>query len=248
VTKTFQRSSPFRAVLLALALSLVGGAASAQPADDLKVSIYPVFAWIPTGLDIDVEVPPFDGGSGGRGEIVDGRFDGAYLGGLSLAKGLWRIDADGMWAAVGGDRVDTPVLRVDVDAIYFHASGGVKVAPDFYVTGGVRRLALKYDIQFGDQPSFERKPGVWDPLVGVGYHRQGERFEIHGTFEGGGFGVGADVDLAGTIRFDWKPVTHFGLTAGYSVLYFKVEDEVLSRTFTVKQTMHGPIVGIGLYF
>jgi hypothetical protein len=248
VTQTYRRPRPLHSLFLALALALVANAASAQSSDDLKVTIYPVFAWIPTGLEIDVDVPPFEGGAGGEAEIIDSRFDGAFLGGISVAKGLWRIDADGMWAGVGGDRTERPVLRVDADVIYFHATGGIRVAPDLYVTGGVRRLALKYDVQFAEQPSFQRKPGVWDPLVGLGYHRQGERFEVHATFDGGGFGVGADVDLSGTFRVDWKPVSHFGLTAGYSFLHFKVEDEVVGRAFTVKQTMHGPIVGIGLYF
>ena len=57
-----------------------------------------------------------------------------------------------------------------------------------------------------------------------------------------------DVDLAGMVRVDWKPVTHFGLTAGYNFLYFKFENEVRNRTFAATQTLHGPIVGIGLYF
>jgi hypothetical protein len=47
---------------------------------------------------------------------------------------------------------------------------------------------------------------------------------------------------------DWKPVRHFGLTGGYNVLYVKVSDTVAARTLTMKPTLHGPTVGIGLYF
>ena len=47
---------------------------------------------------------------------------------------------------------------------------------------------------------------------------------------------------------DWKPTTHFGITAGYNLLYFKLSHTVGDRTFTAKQTLHGPIVGIGFYF
>jgi hypothetical protein len=43
-------------------------------------------------------------------------------------------------------------------------------------------------------------------------------------------------------------VRFFGLTGGYHFLYFKLEDEVLSQAFTVEQTVHGPVVGIGFYF
>ena len=150
-----------------------------------------------------------------------------------------------MWAAFGGDRPERPFLRVDVDAIYFHFTGGVKVVKDLYITGGVRRLALKYNVALGDLPEFERKPGVWDPLVGLGWHSYYNKLEVHATFEGGGFGVGTDVEYAGAFRLDWKPLSHFGLTGGYNYLYFKVSDERANRTFIVKQTLHGPAVGIG---
>jgi hypothetical protein len=76
----------------------------------------------------------------------------------------------------------------------------------------------------------------------------GPVFEWHATFEGGGFGVGADVDLGATFRLDWKPVRHFGLAAGYNFLYLKVSDSRAGRTVIVKPTVHGPAVGFGLYF
>jgi hypothetical protein len=83
-----------------------------------QVALYPVLVWVPLGIEIDVTVPPNDGGGGGGGgESVDGRFDGAFLGGFSVSKGLWRVDADGLWAAVGGDRPDNPKLTVDTDII-----------------------------------------------------------------------------------------------------------------------------------
>lgn len=224
---------------------------SAQPSagsGPWDVAVYPILVWVPLGIGIDVDVPPSDGDSGGSGSIVDGRFDGAYLGGLSISNGRWRIDADAIWAGVGGDRIERPRLTVDADIIYGHGMVGWAIAKDVYLTGGVRRLALKYDIKLGDLPDFSRKPGVWDPLVGIGWHRVGRTFEIHSIFEGGGFGAGADVDIGASLRADWKPIPHFGITGGYSLLYFKLSDTVADRTFTVKQTLHGPVAGIGLYF
>ena len=196
-----------RSGLLIAVLALVSATPAAAQSDDWKISIYPVLAWVPTSIDIDVNVPPIDGGSGEGpefgGKILDSRLDGAFFGGLSAAKGIWRIDVDGLWAAVGGDRLDRPVLRVDVDAIYGHGSLGLKVAPDFYVTAGVRRMATKYDIEL-DGRQFERKPGLWDPLIGVGWHKGGDTVEWHATFEGGGFGVGSDVDISSsTPRSAW---------------------------------------------
>ena len=125
---------------------------------------------------------------------------------------------------------------------------GQFVSGHLYVTGGVRRYALKYDIKLSNCGDFQRKPGVWDPLIGVGWHHVGDTLEVHATFDGGGFGVGADVDVSAGARVDWKPIPHFGLTGGYQVLYLNASDEKLGRTFTFKQTLHGPMVGIGLFF
>jgi hypothetical protein len=225
-----------------------GRVATAQTADEWRVAVYPILGWVPLGIGIDVEVPPFEGGGGGGGDIIDGRFDGAFLGGVSVTNGMFRVDGDIIWAAVGGDRLELPRLTIDADLIYGHAMFGVRVAPEWYLSGGVRRLALKYDISIDDQGTFERDPGVWNPLIGVGWHRTGNKLDLHATLEGGGFGVGADVDIGAAFRFDWRPISHFGLTAGYNFLYFKVSDAVRERTFTVKQTLHGPAAGIGFYF
>ena len=239
-------------MLILTVLLVTAGRAHAQTpsSDDWKVGIYPVFGWLPLGIDIKVEVPPFDNGEGGgAGSIVDSRFDGAFLAGFYASNGRFRVEGDGMWAGVGGDRIERPHLTVDADVIYFHVIGGVKIAKDLYATGGLRRLALKYDIGIADFPTFERKPGFWDPVIGIGWHREEARWlEVHATFEGGGFGVGSTVEWAGMFRMDFKPARHFGITAGYNVLYFKCEDTVRNATFKVQQTLHGPLAGIGLYF
>jgi hypothetical protein len=221
-------------------------------ANDLKVAIYPVLVWVPTfGAEADVpSFPDVPGGPdlpGGSGSTTSS-LEGAALAGLSLQKAWWRVDAQGMWGALTTTR-DTPLLEVDLDVVYGHVSGGVKVYKDLYVTAGVRRFALKYDIKLGTRPSFVRKPGLWDPLIGLGWHGAlGPRWDLHLTGEGGGFGAGADVDLGATARADWKVAHHVGLTFGYSVLYLKVSDTVLQRTLTVKQTLQGPELGLGLYF
>ena len=238
-------------LMLGVVLMATSSARAQTPSNEgWNVGLYPVFGWVPLDIDIKVDVPPFDNGEGGgTGEIVDGRFDGAFLAGFYVSKGRFRIDGDGMWAAVGGDRIAQPRLTVDADVIYFHVTGGVRIAKDLYAIGGLRRLALKYDVAIGDFPNFERKPGFWDPVAGIAFHREGDRWlEIHATFEGGGFGAGSDVEWAGMFRLDFKPARHFGITGGYNFLYFKGEDTVRDRTFKVEQTLHGPLVGIGFYF
>jgi len=222
-------------------------AASGSDAD-WHVAVYPVLAWVPIGIAVDVNIPPIDGGGGGSGQILDSRFDGAFFGGVAASNGVWRLDGYGLWAGFGGDQPDRPSLVVDVNLIYGSARLGRRVTPDLFITGGVRRVAVDYDITLADLPRLSRKPGVWDPIVGIGWHRERKKVEWHAAFEGGGFGAGADVDLGGSLSVDWKPIPHFGFTAGYNVLYLKISDSVASRDLTLKMTLHGPTVGLGLYF
>lgn len=239
-----------RALLVILGLTLAAVPAAAQaPAsnDKWKVTVYPLLAWIPIfGADVNVpDTPSIPGGGEGA---VDKSLSGALTLGFSIERGPWRVDADGMWAGLEGDRVKLPKLTVNLDVGYVHASGGRKVVKDLYVTGGVRGLSLKYDINIGTLPTFTSKPALWDPLIGLGWHHYAGKTELHATLEGGGFGIGADVDVAGSVRFDWKPISHFGITLGYGGIYLKVSEPVLTKTFTASQSLHGPIVGIGLYF
>ena len=215
---------------------------------DWHVTVYPILAWVPLDIGIEVNVAPIDGGGGGSGDILDSQFDGAFFGGVAAINGPWRIEGYGLWASFGGDRPERPSLTVDLDLIYGSAKVGRRIAPDLYVIGGVRRLALDYDIALADLPHFARKPGVWDPIVGIGWHRVRPKVEWHAAFDGGGFGVGADVDLGASVSVEWKPIPHFGLTAGYNLLYLKVTDTVVNRDLTLKLTAHGPTVGSGLYF
>ncbi len=246
-----------RVIVLIAAVSVAGlcqdvhaqsAASDANAQEEWKVSVYPVLVWVPFGIDIDVDVPPIDSDEGGSGQIIDSRLDGAFFGGVKVSNGLWRIEGYGIWAGFGGDRPERPLLVVDMDLIYGEAKLGRRVAPELYVTAGVRRLAFKYDIALGDLPHLSRKPGLWDPLVGIGWHHEGRKVEWHASFDGGGFGVGADVDFGAELRVDWKPVSHVGVTVGYNVLYLKVSDSIAGRTLTVKPTLHGPAAGIGLYF
>jgi hypothetical protein len=122
--------------------------------NDWHVTVYPVLAWVPLDIGIDVDIPPIDTDGGGSGQILDSRFDGAFFGGVAASNGPWRIEGYGLWAGVGGDRPERPFLTVDLDLIYGSGKLGRRVAPDLYVTGGVRRLALDYAITLGSPPLF----------------------------------------------------------------------------------------------
>jgi hypothetical protein len=227
---------------------------------DWQFTVYPILVWVPLSIGIEVDLP-FDlgagGGSGGGGgvgsgntgniDLVDTRFDGAALAGFSATNGTWRFDFDGVYAAIGGD-VNLPRVNLDANLIYLHATASRKIAGDFFVSGGVRRVATKFEARVLDRYDFETKPGIWDPLVGVGYHKVAPKLEFHATAEYGGFGVGADSDFGAAARLDWKPWSHFGFTAGYSFFQFKFTKELGRFDFTAKQRIAGPTVGLGIYF
>jgi hypothetical protein len=110
-------------------------------------------------------------------------------------------------------------------------------------------MALRVSATLLDYPEVSRKPGFWDPLVGLSYRRTlGKKWRVRLHADGGGFGVGSDVDIAVTGQVDWRFAKHFGTTLGYGLLHFKESNAVLQRTLTIDQTMNGPIVGFGIYF
>src|SRR4029077_5016095 len=134
-----------------------------------------------------------------------------------------------------------PRVALHSDVIYGEAYAGPRFG-DVAIVGGVRRLAVKLKAEIAQRPAFERKPGVWDPLVGADYRRAlGRKWNLQATVLGGGFGVGTDVDLSGRVKADWTFVQHVGLSLGYQVLYFKLSDDVLRQRFSTSQTLHGPV-------
>jgi hypothetical protein len=100
------REAARRAILFSALLIATAGPVGAQTPTGWNVGTYPVLLWLPSGVEIDLELPPDDGGD--LGSIVESRFDGARLLRRILAtKGWFRTDVDMVWAAVGGDRVDS---------------------------------------------------------------------------------------------------------------------------------------------
>ena len=99
-----------------------------------------------------------------------------------------------------------------------------------------------------EYPTVSRKPGVWDRIVGVSHRAPlGSHWllTLHG--DGGGFGVGFEVDLATNLTLDWR-ATRPRLALGYGLLYFRVRDSLLEGTtvddtLELGTTLHGPILG-----
>jgi hypothetical protein len=235
------------------------GAPAAQAADPgWEVEIAPVYLWAPISISSvtlpefpDLPAPP---GGGDRPSGDSGAsLNGAAMAAFRVEKSRWMARGNLVWAGLSGEK-ERPYLKVSGNVILAELFTGVEVVNHLYLEGGVRRLAVDVSAKVLDYPEVSRKPGVWDPIVGMTYRvPMGEHWllSLHG--DGGGFGVGSEVDLNTSLTLDWRMARHFGLTLGYGLLYFRLEDEWVDsarfeKTLELGTTLHGPILGFKLLF
>jgi hypothetical protein len=213
------------------------------------IVIYPAMAWVPIfGAGVNLpSLPSLPPGTPGPSGSTSDSFNGAFFGGARIEKGKWSADALFMWTGLSSERT-RPLVKLHLDFVFGDALGGREVLPNLYLEGGARRLGLDFTATVG-QFSASRSPGFWDPLVGLTYRRQlGRKWRILIHGDGGGFGVGSDVDVAATGRADWQFARHFGLTMGYGGLHVTKTDTVVRRSVTISPTLNGPIFGFGIFF
>ncbi len=213
------------------------------------IAIYPALAWVPVfGTSVTLpSLPSQPISTPGPSGSTSNSFNGAFFGGARIEKGKWSADALFMWAALSAQRT-TPLVNVNLDFVFGDIMAGREVLRDLYVEGGARRLALDIHATVLSS-SASRSPGFWDPLVGLTYRRQlGRKWRILIHGDGGGFGVGSDVDVTATGRAEWQFARHFGIAMGYGGMHFSESDTVKSRTLAISPTLHGPIFGFGIFF
>jgi hypothetical protein len=227
--------------------------------------VFPLIVQAPI-FGAEISLPSLPGGGGGgsgdeTGEVsesTDVSLNSAYEAGIEVVADRWLVEARGLWTKLDANR-QSPRASVDTTTYFLIARGGVRFAPGLYATGGVRAVHVKLDTLLtlpvvGTELSGTVTKSFWDPLIGVEARIPvGRAAHVGGVFEGGGFGVGTDVDISGEFRFDWHVASHFDIRAGYSMLYYKwtVADVSIGsfrRTLISRQTLHGPIVGFGIPF
>jgi hypothetical protein len=240
-------------VLIVIALpasaQTAAGATQTTPDREWTVAIYPILGWLPLyGAGLDLPALPDIPGDGGASASTTTSFEGAILAGIVVQTDHLVAEANGLWAGLTAT-VERPLVSVGTDVIYGEVFGGPRVSPAFAIIGGVRRIALDVEVEFEGRPDIDRRPGLWDPLVGVDYRRPlTRRLDLQVTSLVGGFGVGSDIDFSARLKADWRFVPFAGLSLGYQVLYFKFADTVAEREFKMSQTLHGPVVGLGFFF
>lgn len=253
------------AILLSALLAAVPAAAAAaadQPQQppparkSTRVTIYPLLVQAPIfGASINL---PARGGGGDNAE-QDGSteisFNSAWGYGLRVVADRWLADFNGTWADVSAERI-TPLVHVDTDTRLVSGRGGVRVAGNLYATGGFRRVSTELSFTLaGPSRTFtaSAEPVLWDPVFGAGWRSDRGPLRLDATFEVGGFGAGTDVEYWGEGNVDWELFPHFVIRAGYTVFYYKmtiadVNVSSIQRTVISKQTLHGPVVGVGITF
>ena len=230
----------------------------------VKVVIYPLLVQTPLyGASIDLpalpSVPPGGGGGGESGDVsgsTDISLNAAFLLGFVVETNRVFVEASGTWADVSADR-QSPRVSVKTKTLLFEARGGVRVFKGISATAGVHHVSMDLDAAL-ELPTVSRtiegraKPGYWDPMFGVDWREQHGRWELQAGFEGGGFGVGTDVDLSGTARADYR-LGWFDLRFGYSISHLEatvldVNIGQFQRKLLANQTLHGPNIGFGIAF
>ena len=179
---------------------------------------------------------------------TSGSFDGAAFAGFEISKEKWAGTGTFLYAGLSATRT-TPRTTLTMDFIYGQMMVGRDVYKGLYLEGGFRRMALDLTATVDSYPSVGRTPGFWDPLLGVTYRKQLTRKRrVSGHFDGGGFGVGSDLDIGASAAANWRFARHFGMEMGGAYLHLENSNTVLTRTLTIKPTMYGPTFGFGIYF
>ena len=216
-----------------------------------KFIVYPVYAWVPF-FSSSMTLPTIPSPPGGGGPVTptgttSGSFNGAAFAGAEIYKGQWSGMFTFLYAGLSATRT-TPRATLTMDFIYGQAMVEHKVYKGLSLGGGFRRMALDLTATLDTFPSVGRTPGFWDPLLSATYRKQlNKKWRVSAHMDGGGFGVGSDLDIGAAAYADWRFSKHFGMTMGGAYLHFENSNTVLRKTLTISPTMYGPTFGFGIY-
>jgi hypothetical protein len=225
--------------------------APAPPDSGWKTTVYPIYAFVPV-FGADVTLPEVCDDCGGEPILPSGsvssNFNGAAFFAVRVEKSRVSVDADFLWAGLSAEAA-RPLLDVKVTTVLGGARAGFRVAPDLFVEGGARRFALDVKVKFLIFDEVQWKPGLWEPVVGVSYNPQLTRtLKLYTHADYGGLGSDGHSTVAATGRIEWRPAKHFSLTGGYGFLNITADGTLLGEPIRLDQTLHGPIVGLGIPF
>ncbi|HMF95756.1 MAG TPA: hypothetical protein VKE96_15755 [Vicinamibacterales bacterium] len=255
------------AALVLVAADRVFAADDQAPASStpqpFEVVVYPILVQAPIfGAEIDLPSLPGGGGGGssegGEQTATSGTsLNSAYMAGVTFRADRWFGEFRGDWADLGASR-ESPRFDFDAKARVFNVRGGVRLFDGLFATGGFRRISVRLDMTLnlpilGRDISGTTEPVFYDPMIGVEWRQRAGNWIFDANFQGGGFGVGTDVDTSAEFHAGWRVIPHTEIRLGYTFLYYKLTVADVSigsfqRTLISSQTLHGPIVGFGIVF
>jgi hypothetical protein len=233
-----------------LAISVLVHADDDQDSHE-RVVIYPILFQAPI-YGANVKLPSIPG-EPGIDRSTDYNLDSAFLAGVTVEQNKWFVEFEGEYAGLSANR-ETPLLNVDTDLYYVRAMAGWRIGNGFAVDGGFKALSVHFNMDAGNGLEAHPKRTLWDPMVGIDWRAfVTKRLELNAALEGGGFGVGTDVDISGRFNADWEFLPHVILDLGYNFFYFRKDLENVTvgsdqRELKMRQTLHGPRVGLGIRF
>jgi hypothetical protein len=241
------------------------GAQDSSSPSKVTVTLYPLLVRAPimgATLNLPSVPAPPDGGGGGGEEEVSGSTDfslnTAWMAGVTIGSDRWFAETFGLYAALSASRA-TPLVQVDSNTYFVTGRAGVRLFGGLSATAGFRRVSADLDATLtrpsnGATLQGHTKPVLWDPLIGLDWRgRLGDRWRLATNVQGGGFGVGTDLDVSAEAYASWRPLRHVELRLGYTVVHYKmtiadVTVGPLNRTLVSHQTLHGPEIGLGIPF
>jgi hypothetical protein len=229
---------------------LAQNASPAAKADSgWDVVIYPIFGYLPIhGVDVSVPEPaPCTTCPPAIAETSwDSGLSSAWFAAFRVEKGRFAVTGDYNYAGLKASR-DLPFLDLQADVTVGGFTGGVRAVGALFLEGGARYTQLNLNVTILSFPAFSRKPSSWQPTIGTTFRPHLGKHVLLFTHLNGTLGDPFST-VTGTARIEWRPISHLAITGGYGFTNLKYDDTILSRPIHLKQTLHGPMLGIGITF
>jgi len=119
---------------------------------------------------------------------------------------------------------------------------------DFY--GGIRYTDMDLKMEFSGPLGTQKGNDSWvDPMFGLRWRwKFADKWAFAARGDIGGFGAGSDFAWSAGGLIDWRPWKHVGFLLGYRALYQDYETGSGSEKFAYDATMHGPIIGVNIFW
>lgn len=196
----------------------------------------------PVSGDIDLD---FD-------EILDD-LEMALMLNLRAEKGLWAIQADGVWADLKSDETSGPLrTTVDTEMWIIELNGRYRFADNWEVLAGARyfRQDLGINLSAGGPGVNVGDTADWiDPVIGAAFATSlSDKWSFQLMGDIGGFGVGSQFTWQAWADFDWRFSKLASLALGYRHLDWDYKEGSGATRFSYDAYLTGPTVGVTFNF